>query len=175
MIAHQREPPAGKLHPNLMAAPGMQADAHKTHFSGTQTLKFQMCVLHTLAFGFDHKNLVLTAVLEEKIRPVAPFRGCTVNHGNIFLDETSVLHGLAQSGSGGLGAGIDHHTTHVFVQTVDREDLSAQLFFQRSGEFHLRIQPYRLDAGHKTAVSIQNFHRQPPESLCLIIAHRGEF
>ena len=64
MIAHQRETAAGKLHPNLVAAAGVQANVYQRLFAATQTVELQSCVFNTFAFFLNGKNLVLFAILE---------------------------------------------------------------------------------------------------------------
>ena len=94
MVAHQRIAPAGKLHPDLMAAPGVQADADQTGFSGSQTPIFKPCFLNTAPLAFYHKNLVLSGILPQKILPGAIFWGCAVDHGHIFFDHCPILNGF---------------------------------------------------------------------------------
>ncbi len=67
MIAYQGQPPAGKLHPNLVAAAGVQADVYQGGGFLRQTDIGQSCFLHALPGPLDHIYLVLPAVLEKQI------------------------------------------------------------------------------------------------------------
>ena len=108
VVTHQGEAPAGKLHPDLMAAARMQPDGHKRMISCRQTPKFQPCRFYAGSLLFHHEDLVLPAVLKQKILPVTAFRRCTVNHGHILLDHLAILDDFGQPGGSGLIAGIDH-------------------------------------------------------------------
>ena len=93
----------------------------------------KLCFLHTSPGLFDHKHLVFPAVLKKKIRPDIPVLRCAMDLCHIFFDHLPFLDGLGQSGGSGFGAGVHHHTAHIFIQPVQREDLSTQAFFQRLG------------------------------------------
>ena len=86
MVADQGVAPAGKLHPDLVAASGMQPDTDQRGFSLGQSGKFKSGFFDTGPLPFDHKNLIPSAVLKKKIFPVAGFRGRSVDQGYIFFD-----------------------------------------------------------------------------------------
>ena len=63
MVAHQREATAGKLHPDLVAAACVKADADETPVIGSgKAGKLQPRFFNAPAFPFYHENLVFTAV-----------------------------------------------------------------------------------------------------------------
>ena len=64
VVAHQRESPAGELHTDLMAAPGVQPDVNKALFAGTKALILQPCEFYALSLFFDHKNLIFPTVFK---------------------------------------------------------------------------------------------------------------
>ena len=158
MVAHQGEPPAGELDPDLVAPSGVEPDADQAFFALGQPAEFQPGVLDTLALLLHGEDLVLPAVLEEEILPVAGLRGRAVDHGNIFLHHGTLLDGLGEGCSGVFVPGKHHDAAHVFIQPVDGEDLTAQLFFQGGGDLCFRIQAHGLDADRQIAVGIQQFH-----------------
>ena len=128
MIAHQGEAPAGKLHPDLMASAGMQADMHQGIFSRFLAGKFQPCLFDTAALPVHYKDLVAAAVLEKKVCPIAFFRGLTMDQRHIFLDHFSVLDQTGKFCGSLLCPGINHDTAYIHIQPMDREDLAAQRF-----------------------------------------------
>ena len=65
MVANQREPPAGKLYPDLMAAAGVEPDADQTGFPLGQAAKFQPGLFNAAPLTFYHENLVFLAVLPQ--------------------------------------------------------------------------------------------------------------
>ena len=91
-------------------------------------------MFNTFALFSYHKNLVFSTVFEKIIFPIGYFGWCPVDHGYIFLNHLTILYSLAQSSSGRFCAGIDHHTTHIFIQPVDGENLTADDFFQCGGQ-----------------------------------------
>ncbi len=158
MITHQRITSGGELYTDLVAASGVKPNANKTLFAAGDPCEFQTGTLHTLPFPLDHKNLVLFGVLPEKILPVRRFRWGAVDHGNIFLHHLPILNSLAQGGGSLPCPGIDHDSTHIFVQTVDGENFASKDFFQFGGNFGLRIKANRLDTDRKGTVGIENGH-----------------
>ena len=129
MVTHQREATAGELDPDLMAAAGVQPDGNEGSITLGETPKFQPCGFDTGSLLFYNKNLVFTTVFEEKILPIAGLRGCAVDKGHVFFDHSAVLDGFAQSGGSGFCAGVDHDAANIFVQPVQRKDLSTEVFF----------------------------------------------
>jgi hypothetical protein len=81
-----------------------------------------------------------------------------VDKGNIFFYHRAILNGFGKGGSSGLCAGKDHHTAHVFIQTVNGETFAAQLPDQFSRNFLLGIQSDWFDAYGDLLVRIENFH-----------------
>ena len=161
MVTHQRKSTTGELHPDLMTSAGVKAHMHQTGFPFRQPLEFQPCLLYTAPLTFYHKNLVLFAVLPQKIFPVTGFRRGTMHHGHIFLDHGTFLDGFGKGGSCLLFPGIDHDTAHIFIQPVDGENLSAKLCNQPGGNLCLGIQPHRLDTDSNVGIGKQNFHSMP--------------
>ena len=51
---HQRHIPAGKLNPDLMAAPGMEPDSDEAFLSGSKPGEFQPGFFDTLPHFFDY-------------------------------------------------------------------------------------------------------------------------
>ena len=133
-----------------MTAAGVEPDVDQAGIAVGAPLEFQTGIFHALALFFDGEDLVLAAVLEEEILPVAAFRGRAVDHGHIFLHHRAFLYRLAEGGGGLLGAGVDHNTAHVQIQPVDGEDLA----FQCGGDFVLRVHAHRLDDHIQVTVSI---------------------
>ena len=158
MIAHQGEPPGGKLDPDLVAAARAEPDAHEAFLPFGQTAKFQPGLFYTAPLTFYHEDLVLLAVLPQKVLPVAAFGRGAVDHGHVFLDHGAFLYGFGEGSGGLLGAGIDHHTAHVFIQPVNGEDVAAKAFLQSGRNFRFGIQAHRLDADDDLLVGIKNFH-----------------
>ena len=62
VVPHPGEAPAGELDPDLVAAAGVETDAHKALFPGGEAHKFQPGFLDTGALPFHHENLVFSAV-----------------------------------------------------------------------------------------------------------------
>ena len=81
-----------------------------------------------------------------------------MHESQILLDHCTLLNGFGEGGGSLPGAGIDHDTAHIFVQTVDGEEFAAQLLLQRGGDFGLRVQPHGLDTDGQLPVIIENFH-----------------
>ena len=63
-VTHQGISPAGKLHPDLMAAACVQADPHKTGLSLGKPGKFQPGSFYACALPLYYIDLVLSAVFE---------------------------------------------------------------------------------------------------------------
>ena len=130
VITNQREAPAGKLHPDLVTAPGVKPDADKTvSVHNSKADKFQSCFFYALSLPFYCENLVLFGILPKKVCPVTVFGHVAMNHGNVFFYHSSFLYRFGQGGSSLLISCVDHNAAYVFVQPVDRIDLTAQLFF----------------------------------------------
>ena len=98
-----------------MTAAGMQPDADQGGFAFGKPLKFQPGLFDTPALFFNHKDLVLGAVLEEKVRPVAIFWRGPVDQGDVFLHHGAFLNSFAQGCGRLLGAGKDHHAAHILI------------------------------------------------------------
>ena len=64
MVAHQREPAAGELHPDLMASAGVQPDADKSAFPICQTIVGQPGFFDAGALAIHHEDFVFAAVFE---------------------------------------------------------------------------------------------------------------
>ena len=165
MVAYQGEATAGKLHPDLMAAAGVEPDANQGGVGVRQASVFQAGIFDPLALFFDGEDLVFAAVFEEKILPVTGLRGGAVKQGHVFLDHGSLLDGLGQLGGGLLCAGVDHDAADVFVQPVDGENVAAEGFLQGGGEFGFSVQPCGLDADDEVFVGIENVHGNLREAI----------
>ena len=63
VVTHQRVPPAGKLHPDLVAPAGVEPEAHQAGVLSRQSGKFQSGGLYSLPLPFDNKNLVFLRIL----------------------------------------------------------------------------------------------------------------
>jgi len=144
VISHQGEAAAGELHPNLVAAACMEADADKAGLAFGQPFVFQPGLLYAASLPFYHKNLVLFAVLPQKILPVAAFRGCSMDHSHVFLYHGPLLDGFGKGSGRLLGAGIDHDAAHIQIQPVDGIDLTAKLLLQCFGDTGFRVQSHRF-------------------------------
>ena len=154
MVTNKRETSGRKLDPDLVAAARVEPDADQAGFSGSQPGKFQPGLFHAAPLTFYHEDLVLLAVLPQKVLPDAAFGRGAVDHGHVFLDHGAFLYGSGE-GSGGLfGAGIDHHTAHVFIQPMNGEDVAAKVFLQSGRNFRFGIQAHRLDADDDLLVGI---------------------
>ena len=158
MVTNKRETSGRKLDPDLVAAARMEPDADQAFFPFGQTVEFQTGLFYTAPLTFYHKDLVLLAVFPQKVLPVAAFGRGAVDHGHVFLDHGAFLNGFGEGSGGLLGAGVDHHTAHVFIQPVNGEDVPAKAFLQSGRNFRFGIQAYRLDADDDLFVGIKNFH-----------------
>ena len=58
VVPHQRIPPAGKLHPNLVASAGVEPDTHQAGIALFQLEEFQPGGLYSLALPVYNKYLV---------------------------------------------------------------------------------------------------------------------
>ena len=157
-VSHQRESPGGKLHPDLMAAPGVQTDAHKAGVGSCETGVLQPSFFDPFSFLFHHKNLVFAAILKEKIPPISTFRGRSVNQGHIFLHHCALLNRLGKSGRCRLRPGVDHDASHILIQPMHRKKFTAQLLGQRGRDIMLRVLSHSFDAQGDLVICIENFH-----------------
>ena len=92
MVTNQRESPTGKLDPDLVAAPSMESYMDQTGFSGGKPLEFQPGLLNAGPLALYHKDLILPAVLPEKVFPVALSRRSAMDHGYVFFHHGSFLY-----------------------------------------------------------------------------------
>ena len=168
MVTHQRKPTTGKLDPDLVAASGMQANVDLAGFTFRKAIEFQPGLFDALSLPFDCKDLVSCAVLPQKVFPVTAFRRRTMHHGTVFFYHAAFLDGLGKGSGSGFGPGVDHDTTHILIQSVDGEDLSAQSVDQCGRNLCFRIQPHRLDTHRDLPVRIKNFHKGPLDVFLIV-------
>ena len=159
VVTHQGESAARKLDPNLVGTARMEADVDQAGVTIGEAVKLQTGVFDTFSFLLHGENLVLSAVLEEKILPIAIFWGRSMDHGHIFFDHLALLDCLGQSCRGLFGSGEDHDAAHVFIQPVDGENLAPKGLFQFGGNLCFGIQAHRLDANRQVPVGIKNVHK----------------
>lgn len=65
VVAHQGESPGGELDADLVAAAGVQEDAHQGGFAGAEAGEFQPGGLDALALPLHHEYLIFGAVLPQ--------------------------------------------------------------------------------------------------------------
>ena len=162
VVAHQGIAAGRKLDPDLVAAAGVEPDADEACLACAQPHKFQPGFFHAAPLPFHNEDLILLRVLPQKVRPVALFRGRAVDHGNVLFDHGALLNRLGQRCGGLFCPGIDHDAAYVFVQPVDGEGFTAQLFLQRGGNIVFGVKSHGFDADRNAAVRIKNFHFMAP-------------
>ena len=74
MIAHQREPAGGKLHPDLVASAGIEPHTHQRLLSCLEGMEGQAGFFDAFSLSLYYKNLVFAAILPQKVGPIAIFR-----------------------------------------------------------------------------------------------------
>ena len=94
MIPQQRIAAAGELYPDLMAAPGVQADVNQRGIGIGEPLKFQNRFFDPLTLPFDHIDLVFPAVLKQQILPDPRLRRNSVNQCPVFFRHGAAGNGL---------------------------------------------------------------------------------
>ena len=94
VIAHQREPSAGELDPDLVTAAGVKPDMNQGSLSFGQTMKFQPGGLNALTHPLDHEHLVFAAVFPQKILPVAGLGWSAMDQTTVFFYHVAVLDGF---------------------------------------------------------------------------------
>ena len=67
MVAHQGKAPGGELHPDLVAASGVEPHTDQGAFPGTDHTVGQPGLLDAAPLPLDHEDLILGAVLPQKV------------------------------------------------------------------------------------------------------------
>ena len=127
VVAHKRKAPAGKLHTDLVASAGVEPDADEGGVVAGQTGKSKARGFYTGTLPLDHKDLILPAILKQKIFPISHFRRLPMDLRHVFLDHFSLLDQLGELSSGSFCPGKDHHTAHLTVKPVKRKNFSYSL------------------------------------------------
>lgn len=132
VVAHQRIPSGGKLYPDLVAPPRMQANADETAPPAERRVNSSRAFLTPDRSRFTTYTLFFRLSFHRRSSQ-SPDSGKPMNHGYVFLYHSAVLHCLGQGGGSLFCAGVNHDAAHIFVKPVDGENLPAQRFFSSAG------------------------------------------
>ena len=160
-ISQQRQLAGGKLHPDLMGAPGEQP--HLYQHGGLPLLQHpigQLGGLCALSLPIHHIGAVFHPIVKQDIlqlpclRRRHPRQQC-----QIFFVQPVFLHRLGQRRSSLLCAGKHHHAAGVLIQPMHRINAAkGRLQFGHSAfaalTVRLRQQSRRLDAHHHVGILI---------------------
>ena len=159
VVAHQGEAPGCELDPDLVAAARVEPDVQQGGGAVGQPDVFQAGLFPALPLLFHHEDLVLPAVLEEKILQNAALRGRAVDQTAVLLHELSLLDQLRKLRRRRFCPGVDHHAPHIQVQTVNGENFAPQRFGNQSGDLVLRVHAHGLDDDRQFTVGIDDIHK----------------
>ncbi len=167
-FAYQRKLTRGKLHPNLVSAPGLQVDADKgMRPGGVKSFIIQKGFLHALSQFLYHESLTLELIPQKEIaHGTGPGSGASVANCQILLLEP-VLPDLTGKVGGCLGIFCQHHeTTDHLIQTVDRSEFGmgiAKGFPEKIGQTARLIcgaDSRRLDADDQMIILIDQINHK---------------
>ena len=169
-IPQKGKPTVRKLGADLMGSARVQTDFQKREVSEECVVdRFQRLVvkdrfLYALSRTRRHVGLVGKAVVEQEILQRGTFLGgTTADHGKIFFLHFVLLHRRGELGGRDGGLGVDHHTAHASVQSVNDPNVALVFVGKKIGKAILvrrllREQLRRLDRYPEVAILIKQFH-----------------
>ena len=144
IVSYQREPTACHLHADLVRATCVERDPELGYGSvrvvllGRERFVVEDRLLDPATLTVDDVGLVLDAVVIEQIDEGVRFLlRLAVHHREIDLLQGVRLYRGRKTRGGSFAFGIDHHTAHSAVESVDDPDVAAVLQTEQIGKTRL--------------------------------------